>query len=83
MTPVTAEVFSPARAAVPGALRRARDTVLPAMRTVIAGLDPTSAAIASYHFGWTDAGGAATGGGGGKAVRPALATLSAQAAGAA
>ncbi len=71
--------------AAPSALRRAQDTVVPATRAFIARLDDTSAAIASYHLGWTDAGGAPTNGGaggGGKAVRPALATLSAQAAGA-
>jgi geranylgeranyl diphosphate synthase, type I len=79
---MTAEVFSAARVA-PSALRRARDAVAPATRAFIARLDDTSAAIASYHLGWTDAGGAPTPGGGGKAVRPALATLSAQAAGAA
>jgi geranylgeranyl diphosphate synthase type I len=69
-------------AQVPGVLRRARDAVAPATRAVIARLDDTSAAIVSYHLGWTDAGGAPTRGGGGKAVRSALATLSAQAAGA-
>jgi geranylgeranyl diphosphate synthase, type I len=73
---------SAARAAVPSALRRARDAVTPATRDVLARLDDTSAAIAAYHLGWTDAAGVPTRGGGGKAVRPALATLSAQAAGA-
>jgi geranylgeranyl diphosphate synthase type I len=63
-------------------LRRARDTVAPATRAFIARLDETSAAIASYHLGWTDVGGAPISGDGGKAVRPALATLSAQAVGA-
>ncbi|MBV9141951.1 MAG: polyprenyl synthetase family protein [Pseudonocardiales bacterium] len=70
----------------PSALRRAQDVVAPATRAFIARLDDTSAAIASYHLGWTDASGAPTGQGGdkggGKAIRPALATLSAQAAGA-
>ena len=73
---------SAARTAVPSALRRARDAVTPATRAVLARLDDTSAAIAAYHLGWTDAAGVPTRGGGGKAVRPALATLSAQAAGA-
>lgn len=73
---------APVRPGAPSALRRARDAVVPATRTFIARLDETSAAIASYHLGWTDVGGAPTGGDGGKAVRPALATLSAQAAGA-
>jgi geranylgeranyl diphosphate synthase, type I len=81
---MTADALLPAEA-VPSALCRARDAVAPATRAFIARLDDTSAAIASYHLGWTDVGGAPTpggGGGGGKAVRPALATLSAQAAGA-
>jgi geranylgeranyl diphosphate synthase, type I len=68
--------------AVPGVLRRAREEVTPATRAFLARLDDTSAAIAAYHLGWTDVTGAPTRGGGGKAVRPALATLSAQAAGA-
>lgn len=64
------------------ALRRAREAVLPAMRAFVSRLDDTSAAIAAYHLGWTDVAGAPIRDGGGKAVRPALATLSAQAAGA-
>lgn len=64
------------------ALRRAREVVRPATRAFLARLDDTSAAIAAYHLGWTDTAGVPTRGGGGKAVRPALATLSAQAAGA-
>jgi geranylgeranyl diphosphate synthase type I len=39
-------------------------------------------AVASYHFGWIDQDGRPAEGDGGKAVRPALALLSAQAAGA-
>ncbi|MGB9137071.1 MAG: polyprenyl synthetase family protein, partial [Pseudonocardiaceae bacterium] len=54
-------------AQAPNALRRARDAVAPATRAFIARLDETSAAIASYHLGWTDAGGVPTGGDGGKA----------------
>lgn len=65
-----------------GVIRRAREAVLPATRAFVARLDDTSAAIAAYHLGWTDAAGVPTRDGGGKAVRPALATLSAQAAGA-
>ena len=37
--------------------------------------------VAAYHFGWIDAEGNPADGDGGKAVRPALALLSAQAAG--
>jgi geranylgeranyl diphosphate synthase, type I len=71
-----------ARVGVLGVLGRAREAVRPATRAFLSRLDDTSAAIAAYHLGWTDATGAPTRGGGGKAVRPALATLSAQAAGA-
>jgi geranylgeranyl diphosphate synthase type I len=62
-------------------LHRSRDAVEPALRKAVARLDPTTRAHASYHFGWTDADGRATSGNSGKAVRPALALLSAEAAG--
>jgi geranylgeranyl diphosphate synthase type I len=64
-------------------LLRSRDTVLPAMRAAVDRMDPTSAAISSYHLGWTDEAGQPQKVTGGKAVRPALALLSARAAGAA
>jgi geranylgeranyl diphosphate synthase type I len=67
---------------MPGALSWAQEMVVPATQTFLARLDDASAAIAAYHFGWTDVAGAPIRGGRGKAVRPALATLSAQAAGA-
>lgn len=63
-------------------LHRSRDAVEPALRKAVERLDPTSRAQASYHFGWTDADGRTVAGNGGKAVRPALALLSAEAAGA-
>jgi geranylgeranyl diphosphate synthase, type I len=55
-------------------LSRSRDAVTPALQHAVARLDPCSRAQAAHHFGWTDKGG------GGKAVRPALALLSARAA---
>jgi geranylgeranyl diphosphate synthase, type I len=63
-------------------LHRSRDAVDPALRKAVARLDPTTRAHASYHLGWTDADGRATSGNSGKAVRPALALLSSEAAGA-
>jgi geranylgeranyl diphosphate synthase, type I len=75
---MTATVFSPA----PDILARARDLVLPAMRAAVARLDPTNERIVSYHLGWTELDGGPSAAGGGKGVRPALATLSAAAAGA-
>jgi geranylgeranyl diphosphate synthase type I len=64
------------------ALRRTRDIVTPALRAAIERLDKASRTQAAYHFGWSTADGRPAGGGGGKAVRPALALLSAEAAGA-
>jgi geranylgeranyl diphosphate synthase type I len=70
-------------AALPVTLTQGRDLVDPALRAAIGRLDPTSRQVAAYHFGWVEADGRdATGSGGGKALRPALALLSARAAGA-
>ncbi|WP_369217343.1 polyprenyl synthetase family protein [Streptomyces flavofungini] len=66
----------------PSSLHRVRDTLTPALRTALDRLDEESRHQAAYHFGWIDAAGAQVSDGGGKAVRPALALLSAQAAGA-
>jgi len=63
-------------------LHRSRDHVMPALRAAVQRLDPSSRLQASYHFGWRDADGRPTTNGGGKGVRPALALLSAEAAGA-
>ncbi|BCB91756.1 polyprenyl synthetase family protein [Phytohabitans suffuscus] len=68
--------------ATPTTLRHSRDIVTPALRAALDRLDETSRARAGYHLGWTTEDGEATAGGGGKAVRPALALLSARAAGA-
>jgi geranylgeranyl diphosphate synthase type I len=69
--------------ALPTTLLRSREAVEPALRAAVDRLDSNSRALARYHFGWTDAAGQPSDAGGGKAVRPALALLSAQAAGAA
>jgi geranylgeranyl diphosphate synthase, type I len=66
--------------ALPPTLARTRELVEPALRTAIDQLDPTSRRLAAYHFGWVDADGAPSEAGG-KAVRPALALLSARAVG--
>jgi geranylgeranyl diphosphate synthase type I len=68
--------------ALPITLTQGRDLVQPALRDAIARLDPTSRQVASYHFGWVEADGRETSAAGGKALRPALALLSARAAGA-
>jgi geranylgeranyl diphosphate synthase type I len=61
-------------------LHRSRDAITPAMRAAIDRLDATTRHQAAYHLGWVDADGRPDSGGG-KAVRPALALLSAQATG--
>jgi geranylgeranyl diphosphate synthase type I len=60
-------------------------SVGPALRAAVDRLEPSTWAIAAYHFGWVDAGGRPSGSdvtGGGKGVRARLALLSARAAGA-
>uniref|UniRef100_A0AAU2UXP8 Polyprenyl synthetase family protein n=1 Tax=Streptomyces sp. NBC_00003 TaxID=2903608 RepID=A0AAU2UXP8_9ACTN len=63
-------------------LARCRELVEPALRKAVQGLHPGPGRIASHAFGWCDADGTPSSGGGGKGVRPALAVLGAQAAGA-
>jgi geranylgeranyl diphosphate synthase, type I len=63
-------------------LHRNRQAVDAALRLAVDRLDPTSRRLAAYHLCWTDADGLPSDASGGKAVRPALALLSAQAAGA-
>ncbi|GAA1728962.1 polyprenyl synthetase family protein [Nonomuraea bangladeshensis] len=60
------------------AAEAARELVEPVLREAVGRLDPLSARVARYHFGWADGGEA----GGGKALRPTLAVLSGRAAGA-
>ncbi|MGH3437754.1 MAG: polyprenyl synthetase family protein [Sciscionella sp.] len=68
-------------ATLPAQVNAARDVVRPALRAAIDELDPGIAKVVGYHFGWLDACGDPVPGNGGKALRPALALLSAQAAG--
>lgn len=68
-------------AVMPSELTEARELVTPALRAAIDRLDEPTAKVCRYHFGWEDADGQATEGGG-KTLRPALVLLSAQAAGA-
>ena len=67
---------------MPEGVALARDLVGPAMESAIARLTPDVRAVAAYHLGFADADGNPTGSGSGKALRPALALLSARAAGA-
>jgi geranylgeranyl diphosphate synthase type I len=66
---------------IPATLARCRDLVTPALQEAVDRLDRASREQSSYHLGWTELDGS-PGKGAGKAVRPALALLSAEAAGA-
>jgi geranylgeranyl diphosphate synthase type I len=58
-----------------------RTTVDPALRNAVAQLPASMRRVARYHFGWCDSQGKPASGDTGKAVRPALALLCAQAVG--
>jgi geranylgeranyl diphosphate synthase, type I len=68
-------------AVLPNEVTAARDAVEPALRRAVDELAPSMRTISRYHFGWADELGSDTPGGGGKALRPALTMLAAQAAG--
>jgi geranylgeranyl diphosphate synthase type I len=70
-------------ATVPVGVTTARDLVGPAIADWIGRLSPEIRLVAAYHLGLADADGTPVAGGQGKALRPALAVLSARAAGAA
>ncbi|MFJ2033220.1 polyprenyl synthetase family protein [Streptosporangium sp. NPDC087985] len=65
---------------VPPAVAAARTLIEPVLRRAVARLDPITARVARYHLGWADPAGRPLPAGG-KALRPALAVLSARAAG--
>ncbi|WP_431041352.1 polyprenyl synthetase family protein [Streptomyces sp. P1-3] len=79
VTPVTPAVDT---AGVSALLERGRMLATPVLRAAVARLAPPMDAVAAYHFGWIDAQGRPSSGDSGKAVRPALALLSAEGAGA-
>lgn len=64
-------------------LERGRTLTTPVLRAAVDRLAPPMDTVAAYHFGWIDAQGKPSHGDGGKAVRPALAVLSAEVTGAA
>ncbi|MFF4593582.1 family 2 encapsulin nanocompartment cargo protein polyprenyl transferase [Amycolatopsis sp. NPDC001319] len=66
---------------VPEVLAWSRDLWEPAMRAAVDRLPDSMRRIAGYHFGWWDASDAASAVPAGKALRPALVLLSAEAAG--
>src|SRR5215468_1284345 len=68
---------------MPAGVAVARDLVGPATQAAIGRLSPGVRRVAAYHYGLANADGNPISGGSGKALRPALALLSARAAGAA
>jgi geranylgeranyl diphosphate synthase, type I len=68
-------------AVLPTEVTAARDVIEPALRRAVDELAPSMRTISRYHFGWVDELGGDRPGGVGKALRPALTLLSAQAAG--
>jgi geranylgeranyl diphosphate synthase type I len=64
-------------------LERGRALCTPVLRAAVDRLASPMDTVSAYHFGWIDAAGNPSDGDSGKAVRPALALLSAEAAGAA
>jgi geranylgeranyl diphosphate synthase type I len=71
-----------ASAEAPAALGAVRDLVDAPMRAAVGRLAPSVQQVAAYHFGWVDSDGLPRDANSGKAVRPCLAVLSAQAVGA-
>jgi geranylgeranyl diphosphate synthase type I len=70
------------RVQIPAVLERARELTAPALRAAVKRLEPSIAQVAAYHLGWVDVSGRPVSGNGGKAIRPALAVLSAEVVGA-
>jgi geranylgeranyl diphosphate synthase, type I len=69
---------------MPAGVQTARDLTGPTIAAAVSRLSPAVRAVAAYHLGLAEANGTPVSGGGtGKALRPALALLSARAAGAA
>src|SRR5580693_7897321 len=67
---------------MPAGVQVARDLVGPSIAAAVGRLNPSVRAVAAYHLGLADADGQPVTAGAGKALRPALALLSARAAGA-
>lgn len=66
----------------PSTLEKSRALTVPALREAVARLEPWSRHVTTYHLGWCDADGRPAKATGGKAIRPALALLAAEAVGA-
>jgi geranylgeranyl diphosphate synthase type I len=66
----------------PDTLGQARELITPTLRQMVDRLDPAIGRVVSYHLGWCDEQGQPMTNCGGKAIRPGLALLGAEAAGA-
>jgi geranylgeranyl diphosphate synthase type I len=64
-----------------GPLDRRRDLLARGLRAAVERLDPSLRSVAAYHLGWCDRDGTPTEASSGKAIRPALALLAAEAVG--
>ncbi|GAA1120926.1 (2E,6E)-farnesyl diphosphate synthase [Kribbella jejuensis] len=69
----------PSATKVPDLLARGRELVEPSLRQALSRLDDRTRLVASYHLGWCDADGRPMTGSSGKAIRPGLALLVAEA----
>ncbi len=84
MIPAHEQVAAPdAHDGVTALLERGRTLSTPVLRAAVDRLAPPMDTVAAYHFGWIDVRGNPAFGDSGKAVRPALALISAEVAGAA
>jgi len=68
-------------AAAEASFARARELVTPGLRAAADRMNPATRQVIGYHFGWWDEHGRPLDGDSGKAVRPALAMLAAEAVG--
>ena len=68
--------------ATPNTLGRVRELITPTLREMVGRLDPSIRLVVCYHLGWCDEHGCPLNSNGGKAIRPGLALLAAQASGA-
>ena len=76
---MTATQPLPTASTVMEVLARGRELVEPRLRDAVARLDDHSRLVTSYHLGWCDENGRPTAGSSGKAIRPGLALLVAEA----
>jgi geranylgeranyl diphosphate synthase type I len=67
--------------AMPSTLGQTRELITPVLQDLVNRLDPLLRSVVSYHFGWCDERGVPLNNNAGKAIRPSLVLLAAEAAG--